>query len=355
MSGNRDGGWLTTVRRSPRARRLLVVLAVCLLVGGFLVVVGPRRVAMELSGADPGWLAAAAGAAILSLLIWSEAQRVLFVAAGAEVGPGRFLVGYVAGNFAKRTVPGGRLGAPAVMAYALCRETDLPYERGLTAVTVGYVVGFPAAIVVPIAALPLVTATETEGAGPALLLAMVAIVVVMLGAGGLVAARPGPAVRLLHALARAGRATLGRLSTRARRAMAAERVDEAVTDAGETLRVLGRSRTALALAFVLTVAGWVAGALALSAVLVALGHSAALAVAVLAVPLSTLGGVVPLPAGLGGVDATLGTVLVAALALDPVAAGIVVLAYRLASDGVIVLVGGLLTAVRAATGRDPAV
>ena len=137
--------------------------------------------------------------------------------------------------------------------------------------------------------------------------------------------------------------------------MAAERVDEAVADAGETLRVLGRSRTALALAFVLTVAGWVAGALALSAVLVALGHPAAPAVAVLAVPLSTLGGVVPLPAGLGGVDATLGTVLVAALALDPVAAGIVVLAYRLASDGVIVLVGGLLTVVRAATGRDPAV
>ena len=62
-----------------------------------------------------------------------------------------------------------------------------------------------------------------------------------------------------------------------------------------------------------------------------------------------------MPAGLGGVDATLGPVLVAALALDPVAAGIVVLAYRLASDGVIVLVGGLLTVVRAATGRDPAV
>jgi hypothetical protein len=66
VSGSRDEGWLAAVRRSPRARRLLVVLAALVLLGGFVAVVGPRRVVAELSGADPRWLVAAAGAALQS-------------------------------------------------------------------------------------------------------------------------------------------------------------------------------------------------------------------------------------------------------------------------------------------------
>ena len=349
-----DPTGLAAVRRRPRARQLLVVALVVALVGGFALAVGPRRVASELAGLDPRWFAAAVAASLLSLAIWSEAQRALFTAAGATVPASRFLLAYAVGNFAKRTLPGGRLGAPAVMAYALGRETTIPYERGLTAVVIGYTVGFPAAIVVPVAAVPLVATTGATSAAPRLVALLVAIAAVALGLGGLVAARPGPPTRLLHALATAGRATVGRLSARADAALARERIDRAIADVGETARAIGRSWTALAVTFLLTVAGWVAGALALSAILVSLGHPAAPAVAVLAVPLSALGNVVPLPAGLGGVDATLATVLVATLGLDLVAAGVVVLAYRLASDGVFVLVGGLVVAGRAAVGGDPA-
>lgn len=114
--------------------------------------------------------------------------------------------------------------------------------------------------------------------------------------GGLVVVRLGPPIRLLHALAAAGRATVGRLSARASAALSRERIGRAVTDINQTVRVLGRSWTALALTFLLTVAGWVAGALSLSAILLSFGHPAAPAVAVLAVPLSSLGNVVPLPA-----------------------------------------------------------
>lgn len=49
-------------------------------------------------------------------------------------------------------------------------------------------------------------------------------------------------------------------------------------------------------------------------------------------------------AGLGGVDAIIATVLVATLELNLVAAGVVVLAYRLASGGVFVFAGGLVVA-----------
>jgi uncharacterized protein (TIRG00374 family) len=350
-----DGEGLAAVERSPRARRLLVVLVVGALLGAFLLAVGPQRVLSRLAGAEWRWLAAAAGATLASLLLWSEAQRALFRAAGATVPPGRFLLAYLAGNFAKLTLPGGRVGGPAVMAYAIGRETALPYESDLATASVGKLVGFPASVVAAAAALLTVAApAATDGTG-LLLAALAGAVALVLAAGTLVAARPGPAVRLGHALAGLGRATLGRLSARARAALAADRVDRAVASVGGTLRELGRDRAALALAFGLTVGGWVAAALALSGTLLALDQPAVPALALLAVPLSSLGNAVPLPAGLGGVDAALGALLVAGLGLDVAVAGAVVLAYRLVSDGLIVVLGGLVTAGRAAVGDDPTV
>jgi uncharacterized protein (TIRG00374 family) len=346
VSNERDG-LLATVRRRPRARRLVVAAVVILLLVGFLLAVGPRRVLADLAGAEPRWLAAGAGATLLALALWSEAQRALFRAAGAPVPPGRFLVAYLSGNFAKLTLPGGRLGGPAVMAYALGRETDLDYERDLAAATAGKLVGFPAAVVAATAALLTVATPGTAAEARLLLPALTLAVAAVLGVGAVVAVRPHPATRLVHGFAGAGRATVGRLSDRVAAVLARERVDRALAGLGGAFREMGRDRPALALAFALTTAGWGAAALALSATLVALGHPAVPALALLAVPLSSLGNAVPLPGGAGGVDLALGTVLVAALGLDVAAAGAVVLAYRLVSDGFVVALGGLATLGRA--------
>jgi uncharacterized protein (TIRG00374 family) len=346
VSTESDESLLAAVRRSPRARRLALVAVVVGLLVGFLLAVGPRRVLADLAGAEPRWLAAGAGATLLALVCWSEAQRALFRAAGAPVPSGRFLLAYLAGNFAKLTLPGGRLGGPAVMAYALGRETDLPYERDLAAATAGKLVGFPAAVVAATAALLTVATPGVAAEARVLLPALTLAVAAVLGAGAVVAVRPRPARWLVHALAAGGRATLGRFSASVAATLAPDRVDSALAGIGETFREMGRDRPALALAFALTTAGWGAAALALSATLVALDHAAVPALALLAVPLSSLGNAVPLPGGAGGVDLALGTVLVAALGLDVAAAGAVILAYRLVSDGFIVALGGLVTLAR---------
>lgn len=354
MSDERDEGPVAKMRRSRRARRLLVVALVLALLAGFLLAVGPRRVVTDLADAEPRWLAAGAGATLVALVCWSEAQRALFRAAGAPVSPWRFLLAYLAGNFAKLTLPGGRLGGPAVMAYALGRETEFTYERDLAVASAGKLIGFPAAVVAAAAAL-LTVATPDVTADARLLLPLLTVAVVaVLGVGTAVAARPGPAIRLVYGFAAVGRATVGRLSARVERALSPNRVDRALAGVAETLRTMGRDRPTLALAFALTTAGWVAAALALSATLVALGEPAVPALALLAVPLSSLGNAVPLPGGAGGVDLALGAVLVAALGLDVAVAGAVVLAYRLVSDGFIVALGGLVTVGRAVVGRESA-
>lgn len=349
VSTERDG-WLASLRESPRARRLVVVVVVLALLAGFLVAVGLRRVLADLAGAERRWLAAGAGATLLATACWSEGQRALFRAADAPTPPGRFLLAYLVGNFAKLTLPGGRLGGPAVMAYALGQLTPLPYERDLAATTAGKLVGFPAAVVAAAVALVTVAAPGVAAEARLLLPALALAVAAVLAVGGLVAVRPGPATRLVHALAALGRRTVGALSDRVATVLAPARVDRALAGVGETFRSMGRDRPALALAFALTTAGWVAAALALSATLVALGHPAVPALALLAVPLSSLGNAVPLPAGAGGVDLALGTVLVTALGLDVAAAGAVILAYRLVSDGFVVALGGLVTLGRMVTG-----
>lgn len=330
---------------------MVAVAVALLLVGGFLLAIGPRRVLAELGAADPRWLAAAALATLGSIGCWAAAQRTLFAAAGARVPRGRFLQAYLAGNLVKLSLPGGRVGGPAIMAYAIGRETDLAYERDLAAATVGKVLGFPASVV-PASAALLVVATPTVADRVAVLVpALAGVAGVVVGAGAIVAVRPGGARRLVHAAAGVGRATGGRLSTRVRDALATDRVDRALVGVGETLRTMGRDRRALAVAFGLTVVGWVAAALALSAALVALAHPPAVAMALLAVPLASLGNAVPLPAGLGGVDVALGGLLVALVGLELAAAAAVVLTYRLASDGVVVLLGGLVAVGRAVRGE----
>ncbi|PSQ58929.1 hypothetical protein BRD18_04730 [Halobacteriales archaeon SW_7_71_33] len=353
--GRRSTAPATDVDRSGYGRRLAAVAAVLWLVALYAWLVGPERVLTEARGADPRWLAAGSVATAVSVGLWSEGQRVLFRGAGPRAPPDRFLLGYVTGTFLKHTVPGGRVGAPAVMAYALERETDGSYAASLTAVTAGYVVGLPAAFAIPVATLPVVATPGGPATTRLLLLSLVGSVGGVSAVGYALVARPGLAVRSTHRVAAVGRATVGRVSERARTALSADRVDEAVAEVGATARAMRETPGAVTASFLYVVVGWLAKAAALSAVLAALGRPAALPAAVLAVPLSSVGNLVPLPSGLGGVEATLGVVLGALLAIDPAAVLVVVVLYRVVSDGTVVLFGGAVVAVRTLLGGGPAV
>lgn len=152
-------------------------------------------------------------------------------------------------------------------------------------------------------------------------------------------ARPGLAVRSTHRVAAVGRVTVGRVSERARTALSADRVDEAVAEVGATARTTREAPAAVAASFLYVVGDRLAKAAALSAVPAALGRPAALPATVLAVPL---------PSGLGGVEATLGVVPGALLAIDP--AAVLVVFYRVVSGGTVVPFGGAVVAVRTLLG-----
>lgn len=108
-----------------RGRPLAALLAVALL-AGFVLVLGPERVARDLSRADPGLVALACLSTFGSLAAWSEAQRHLHRAAGATSGPGAFGVAYATGVFLKLTLPGGIGGVELALTGLLVALTGLP-------------------------------------------------------------------------------------------------------------------------------------------------------------------------------------------------------------------------------------
>lgn len=320
-------------------RRRVAVLLALLLLALFLVAVGPRAVVRELAAADPEPLLVGGLGSLAALVAWSEAQRRLHRAAGAVVPPARFLRGYLVGVFGKQVVPGGQMAGPAVVAYAVGRETDLPYEGDLAAASVGKLLGTLAAVV-PAAVGLAAVAVPTRVARPA----VAALAVATLGVlGGVVvaSARPDHVAGLLRGVGAAVHATFGRLSSRVRARTTPAAVAGVVARGRRTLGVVGRDRRALAVAYAVTVVGWGLYAVPLWGATTAVGIPLPFAVALFVAPVASLGSVVPLPSGVGGVDLVLGGLLVALTdaGVAPVAAA--VLLYRVLVDVLPALAGAV--------------
>lgn len=320
-------------------RRRVAVLLALLLLGLFLLAVGPRAVAAELAAADPLPLGVSAAGSLAALVAWSEAQRCLHRAAGAVVAAPRFLRGYLVGTFGKQVLPGGQVAGPAVLAYAIGRETDLAYEEDLAATTVGKLLGTLAAVVPAAVGLGAV-AVPSRVARPAVVVLGVAVLAVV-GGVAVAAAQPDRVAGLIRGLGAAVNATLGRLSTRVRDRTTPEAVAGVVARGRRTLGVLRGDRRAVAVAYALTVVGWACYAVPLWGAAVAVGVPLSFGVALFVAPVASLGSLVPLPSGAGGVDLVLGGLLVALTGTGVATAAAAVLLYRVLVDVLPALVGAL--------------
>ncbi|MEA2222399.1 MAG: putative heme transporter [Solirubrobacteraceae bacterium] len=297
----------------PDRRRLALRLA---LVAGVLVALtvaitslpGLDEVRERLSDASPGWLAAASVLQIASCLAFVAAFRGVF----CRRLPWR--LSYEVGMAAQGTnvlLPSGGAGGLALAAWAL-RQTGMPTDRLARRTVAFYVltssVNFFTAVIAGVG-LALAGGALLWTAGPAVAAALV--IAGVLALPRLVSRpRPGPTGRVLTALS----AGIGDAVSLAR--------------AGNPLIV------AAAIGFMAF------DLLALGAAFSAIGALPPLGTLALAYVVGQLGGLVPLPGGVGGADGG----LIAALALygTPLgAAAAAVLAYRAFQLGLPALLGAL--------------
>jgi uncharacterized membrane protein YbhN (UPF0104 family) len=303
-----------TVNLLPSRRRLALRLALVLAVLAALAFAvsslpGLDEVRARLSGASPGWLAAAALLQVLSCLAFVAAFRGVF----CRRLPWR--LSYEVGMAAQGTnvlLPSGGAGGLALAAWAL-RQTGMPTERLARRTVAFYVltssVNFFTAVIAGVALALTGGFALLWTAGPAVAAGLVIAVVLALPR---LVARP-----------RAGR-----------RGQVLNALSAGIGDAVRLARAGNPLILAGAIGFM------VFDLLALGAAFAALGALPPLGVLAMAYVLGQLGGLIPLPGGVGGADGG----LIAALALygTPLGtAAAAVLAYRAFQLGLPALLGAL--------------
>lgn len=328
----------------PRRSVALLGLSVVVL-AGFVWFMGPASVFAALSGADPVWAAVAVLAGLSAVVSWAGVFRLLV---GTDGPTGTWIDSvtlYAAATFPKNVLPAGHASGPVLTAYLFSKRLDREYVPTLALVAMGELVNSLVSVALAVVGLGGLVALTPPSPQRSALAGGVAVTVAVLGVVGAVVYLRRD---VLRALVAAGayllRSTVGQLSGRARTALAPDRVEHGTARFGATLRRASALRRTLAVAVVLSVAGWFGFVLALYASGLAVGHRIPLALAAFLVPASGVAGAVPLPGGLGGFEIGFTAALVALIGMAPETAVAATLLYRVATYWAVTIASGLAAA-----------
>lgn len=316
-----------------------------LVVGLLLALADWRTVLAELAGADRRVYALGVCLVVGAILAWSEALRRLLSGDGPGPGDVRYRIAFLGGEFAKQALPLGHTAGPALMAYAVSRERERPYEETFAATTVTEFVNVGASILLATAGMAVLLSRRPGDPLLAALAGGLALAgAVLVSVGLLVVYRREALRRLVRALAAFAALTVGRVSTAAGEAVAPDRVDARFDAFYAAFDDVATDRRRLAAAGVFALVGWGCFVLPLATSFAALGYRLPIPLVLFAVPVVSLVNVVPLPGGLGGFELALITVVASLGGTDLAVGAAGVLLYRTATFGFVILAGGLAVA-----------
>ena len=278
-----------------------------------------------------------------------EALRRVRSAVGpeADAAVGRFFAAFWSAHFLRLLVPVGSSGAPAITAYMLYGAFDGEYEEELAVTTAAELLSFVASATLALTGIALALAGGTTvryanllvGAGLAVLGLAMALLVGLL-------VRPEAADPVVHPVARALDATLGRVSSRAHAVLAPDAVEESLARFHETAGLLRAAPRALVAGVALSLLAWVCLSLPLYVGGLALGEQFPVALVLVAVPVSGFLYVLPVSGGLGGVEVVVASLLVAGAGVTVPVAAAATLLYRLSTFWAPLVVGGAVSVAR---------
>lgn len=318
--------------RRPITRAVVGFALAAVLGALFVGWVGPHALLAELGRADLEVFALGLLAAAAALLAWSEMLgRLLGVRRG-------YRLAYLAGDFGKQVLPMGHASGPALMAYAVSRTLGMEYERGLAVVTVSEALHLTASLGVAAAGLAVLATTGQAGLAPVAAIVSAALLAVAT-VFALVWFRRETIEGGAQAAARVLQGRFGVLDGRLGAALTPAAVAARLERYYATLSSV-TAGDSVATAALLAVAGWCCYVAPLYTSALALGHTLPVGLVLLAVPLAGLATWLPVPGGIGGVEAALAGLLVAFGGFDLGAAAAVAVLYRLCAYWFVVLVEG---------------
>jgi len=327
-------------------RRSLAMLGLSVIVLALFVwFMGPASVLAALSGADPVWAVVAVLAGLSAVVAWAGVFRLLVGTDGPTGSWVDSVTLYAAATFPKNVLPAGHATGPVLTAYLFSKRLDREYVPTLALVGMGELVNSLVSVALAVVGLGGLLALTPPSPQRTALAGGVAVTVAVLGIVGAVVYLRRDALRALVAAgAYLLRSTVGRVSRKVRTALAPDRVESGTARLGVTLRRASTLRRTLALAVVLSLAGWFGFVLALYASGLAVGHRIPLALAAFLVPASGVAGAIPLPGGLGGFEIGFTAALVALTGMAPETAVAATLLYRVATYWTVTIASGLAAA-----------
>lgn len=315
-------------------------LGALVVLGVLLWVVGIDGVLDTLIDARRRVLPAVLVAAAFWLAAWALALRTVLDALDVRISVPRAVLVYASAVFANNVTPFGQAGGEPLTAFVIAGAADTEYETGLAAIASTDSVNFVPSTAMALAGAAYLSFEVALAREVRVSVAGVAVLAVVLPAVGYAGWRYRD--RLERAVARlvvpvselvGERLSDGPILTRAS-------IERRIQGFFRAIEVVATDRRTLGVALGFSTLGWLAQALSLWLALYSLGAAVPWAAVLVAVPLGALGGVTPLPGGLGGIEAILVAILVptAGVAAATAAAGVVV--HRAATYWLPTLAGG---------------
>lgn len=289
-------------------------------------VVNAREVLRAMTSAEPALLLAVGGVILLWNVSWGLVLWTVLRALDVHLTVLDAVIVNAAAAFANHVTPFGQAGGEPVTAWLLSRRADTEYEIGLAGVAsldaINVVPSVTFAVVGGAYFLLVTPVTIDLGYVPAAV--VVVLVAAAVAALTLRSTDLGVAERADRALVSAVRGVTRHLPgvPVPDRDAVTERVERFVDAVGR----VGNDRRRLAAALGLSATGWALQALALWLTFLALDARLPLYVALFVVPIGAVGGALPTPGGLGGIEAINVTLitLVTGLAASTVAAAVTI-------------------------------
>lgn len=328
-------------RRAVRfgSRSQLLRIGAGFVVAGLLLLVlaagtGFEELRTTLSSARLEWLAVACLSAGLGFAAWTRGWQLVLRVADVDESFPRLFVTYLTAMFANAVTPMGQAGGEPFIAYVLSRETGASYEDSFASVVTADLLNLVASFSLATASLVILVwqfdlpSTVEPIAGALAVFAVGLAVVATVG------------WRYRPALERAFESLVVPIVRRLPYVTAAS-VRERGRELGTAFGRIADEPRLLLRVFAFSYLGWACYVLPLYFAGRAFGITLEPVVLFFVVSASLLGGYVPSPGGLGGVEAVLTVLLIGLVALSSTEAYAVALAYRVATYWLVVAVGGL--------------
>lgn len=325
------------------------------IVGGFLVaigllaglvyVVGVSAVLAVLASADRVAVLAVLGMALVWMFAWSVSLYLVLGTLAVPTSIPRSFLLYTNVLFANDVAPFSVVGAEPIAALLVSRATGSTYERSFAAVASVDVLNFLPAPAFAAFGLLYFVVTATLGKAVEVVVGSLLGIFVLLGVGGYLGwrYRYHLADALLAAVVAVERRVARRTSTV--RLPDPDLLERRVRTLLDALDRVAADRRTLLLGVGASTVGWTVLASTLWVALWAVGHPVPIEAPLFIVPLTTVTDLVPLPGGVGSVDAALVLLLVATTGVPAATATAAVLLHRAASFLLPVVLGGVAVAV----------